>query len=116
MILYCDQGKYEQAEPLYVRTLTIWEQQVGTEHFDTAFSVHGLAVLSRNRHKYEKAEPMYVRALRVRELTMGNDHPDVAETLHEFAILQQIQGHHEVALPQQNLPPSALPTLLSVLR
>ena len=30
--LYKSQGKYAQAEPLYVRALAIYEQQLGTEH------------------------------------------------------------------------------------
>jgi len=33
--LYQDQGKYEQAEPLLKRALSICEQQMGLEHPDT---------------------------------------------------------------------------------
>ena len=33
--LYQQQGKYEQAEPLYQRALAIYERKVGAEHPDT---------------------------------------------------------------------------------
>jgi len=35
-LLYKVQGKHAQAEPLYVRALTIYEQELGPHHPDTA--------------------------------------------------------------------------------
>ena len=38
-------GQYAEAEPLYQRALAIWEQQLGTDHPDTATSLNNLAAL-----------------------------------------------------------------------
>ena len=39
------QGKYDEAEPLYVRALAIWEKVLGADHPDTAESCNNLAAL-----------------------------------------------------------------------
>lgn len=43
------QGKYDQAEPLFKRSLAIREKALGSEHPDVASSLNDLAVLL-NRH------------------------------------------------------------------
>ena len=45
--LYERQGKYVEAEPLYVRALKIREEQLGGEHPDTAASLNNLALSVR---------------------------------------------------------------------
>ena len=44
-MLYCKQGKYEQAEPLLQRALLICEQQLEPDHPDTAQTLNSLAML-----------------------------------------------------------------------
>src|SRR5215469_2518862 len=44
-ILYREQGKYREAEPLYQRALHIREQTFGAEHPDVAYSLNNLAIL-----------------------------------------------------------------------
>ncbi|MBW4580255.1 MAG: tetratricopeptide repeat protein [Tildeniella nuda ZEHNDER 1965/U140] len=39
--LYKEQGRYKEAEPLYVRSLAIREQQLGDDHLDVASSLRG---------------------------------------------------------------------------
>ena len=77
-LLYRNQGKYEQAEPLYQRALAIRERVLGAEHPDTARSLNNLALLYRNQGKDEQAEPLYQRALAIRERVLGAEHPDTA--------------------------------------
>ncbi|KKI98398.1 tetratricopeptide repeat family protein, partial [Prochlorothrix hollandica PCC 9006 = CALU 1027] len=38
-------GRYEEALPLYGRSLAIWEQELGANHPDTATSLNNLAGL-----------------------------------------------------------------------
>jgi tetratricopeptide (TPR) repeat protein len=97
--LYYAQGKYEQAEPLYQRALTIWEKQLGPEHSDTATSLNNLAELYRTQGKYEQAEPLYQRALAIWEKQLGPEHPDTATSLNNLAGLYDAQGKYEQAEP-----------------
>ena len=78
-VLYRKQGKYEQAEPLYVRALAIREQQLGPLHPDTASSLNNLAAPLLAQGKYEQAEPLLVRALAICEQQLGPEHPDTAK-------------------------------------
>ncbi|MBO0790394.1 MAG: tetratricopeptide repeat protein, partial [Ktedonobacteraceae bacterium] len=72
--LYRDQGKYEQAEPLYQRALDIRKQQ-GPTHPHTAFTLHDLANMYWDQGKYQQADPLYQQALAICEQRLGPDHP-----------------------------------------
>lgn len=39
-IFYCDQGKYDKAEPLYQQVLTIYEKALGPGHCDDSGRVN----------------------------------------------------------------------------
>jgi tetratricopeptide (TPR) repeat protein len=85
--LYKIKGKYEQAEPLYVRALEIKEQQLGAQHPDTALCLNNLAALYRAQSKYEQAESLYRRALLIYEHQLGGAHPDTARCINNLAFL-----------------------------
>ncbi len=72
-VLYRDQGKYDEAEALYERSLAIWEKALGKDHPDVATSLNNLAELYESQGKYVVAERLYpvMKAL-------GKDHPNVA--------------------------------------
>ena len=55
--LYRKQGRYEQAEPIYLRALHLWEQKLGREHPQVAFPLTGLATLYREQGHYSKRNP-----------------------------------------------------------
>jgi tetratricopeptide (TPR) repeat protein len=97
--LYRSQGKYNEAEPLYLRSLSISEKQLGENHPDVATSLNNLAELYRNRGKYEEAEPLYLRSLSIREKQLGEDHPHVAASLNNLAELYRNRGKYEEAEP-----------------
>ena len=97
--LYDAQGKYEEAEPLYQRSLTIREKVLGPEHPDVATSLNNLAALYDAQGKYEEAEPLYQRSLTIREKVLGPEHPDVANSLNNLAALYDAQGKYEEAEP-----------------
>ena len=98
-LLYYAQGKYAEAEPLYQRSLAIWEKALGPEHPDVATSLNNLAALYRAQGKYAEAEPLYQRALAIREKTLGPEHPDVATSLNNLAELYYTQGKYAEAEP-----------------
>jgi len=73
-LLYLEQGKYEQAEPLFQRALSIFEAAFRIEHPRTAESVYGLAKLYQRQGKYEQAKALYQRASRYPGTALGATH------------------------------------------
>ncbi len=85
--LYEAQGKYDQAEPLYKRSLSIRETALGPDHPDVGTSLNNLAGLYEAQGKYDQAEPLYKRSLSISETALGPDHPNTAITLTNLAVL-----------------------------
>jgi len=83
--LYRTQGKYDAAEPLYKRSLAIYEKALGPDHPNVATSLENLANLYHVQGDYAKAEPLYKRSLAIREKALGPDHPNVATSLENYA-------------------------------
>ncbi len=95
--LYQEQGQYAKAEPLYQRSLKIWEKALGPDHPHVAVSLNNLATLYYNQEQYAKAEPLYQRALKIWEKALGPDHPDVANALEGYADLLNKMGRDKEA-------------------
>jgi tetratricopeptide (TPR) repeat protein len=95
--LYHSQGKYNEAEPLYRRSLSIVEKQLGENHPDVANSLNNLAVLYQNQGKYNEAEPLLLRSLSILEKQLGENHPNVATSLNNLAGLYKSQGKYNEA-------------------
>ncbi|TVQ24673.1 MAG: tetratricopeptide repeat protein, partial [Leptolyngbya sp. DLM2.Bin15] len=68
-------GRYGEAEPLYARSLSIAEQQLGVDHPAVATSLNNLAGLYRSMGRYGEAEPLYIRALDIQSKTLPTEHP-----------------------------------------
>jgi tetratricopeptide (TPR) repeat protein len=98
-ILYNSQGKYNEAEPLYRRSLSIREKQLGENHPDFAQSLNNLADLYYSQGKYEEAELLYRRSLSIWEKQLGENHPDVATSLNNLAELYRSQGRYKEVEP-----------------
>ncbi len=96
--LYPDMGRYAEAEPLYRRSLAIWEKQLG-RHPHVAHSLENLAVLYWAMGRYAEAEPLHRRSLEVYEKQLGRDHPDVAHSLNNLAALYWSMGRYAEAEP-----------------
>jgi tetratricopeptide (TPR) repeat protein len=92
-------ASYALAEPLYLRALSICEQQSGTEHLYTATSLHNLATLYENQGKYAEAGPLYLRALSIYEQQLGTEHPGTATVLNNLAEFYNTQRKYEEAKP-----------------
>jgi tetratricopeptide (TPR) repeat protein len=97
--LYDDQGRYSDAEPLYIRALSIREEQLGANHPETATSLNNLAGLYREIGRYSDAEPLYVRALSISEKQLGSNHPSTAISLNNLAALYRVIGRYNDAEP-----------------
>ena len=64
--LYRAQGKYDEAEPLVRRSLTIREKALGPEHPDVATSLENYAALLREMDRNAEADKLDERARAIR--------------------------------------------------
>jgi tetratricopeptide (TPR) repeat protein len=98
-LLYESQGKYEEAEPLFLSALEMYKRLLGEEHLDVAASLNNLAELYRSQGKYEEAEPLYRSALEMYKRLLGEEQPHIATILNNLALLYYSQGKYEEAEP-----------------
>ncbi|CAM9780862.1 unnamed protein product, partial [Ectocarpus sp. 13 AM-2016] len=80
-----EQGKYADADPLYLQAIEIQAKILGPEHQDLATTLNNLAALLEIQGKYAEAEPLYGRATAIWEEALGADHPTVATVLNNRA-------------------------------
>jgi tetratricopeptide (TPR) repeat protein len=97
--LYDHQGNYNKAEPVYLRSLSIKELQLGADDPDVALSLNNLASLYYLQGKYSEAEPLYLRSVEIKERQLGADDPDIAFSLNNLAQLYKSQGKYSEAEP-----------------
>ena len=75
-LLYYDQGRYSEAEPLYLQSLELYKKLLGKEHPKIAASLNNLAEIYKSQGRYSEAEPLYEKALEIAETKLGMDHPN----------------------------------------
>ncbi len=101
-ILYKDNGKFEQAEPLLIRAHSIMSEALGAEHPDTIKCLQYLADLYVIQGKYEQAIDFYQQVIATQKKQLGAEHPNIARSLqdlafHGLARLKQDQEQYEQA-------------------
>ena len=92
-------GRFNEAEPLYRRSLLIREKALGPDHPDVAASLNNLAWLYNFQGRYGEAKPLCWRSFLIREKALGPDHPNVAGSLNNLAWLYYSQGRYREAEP-----------------
>ncbi len=85
-------ARYQEAETLYQRAISIREQLLGPEHPDVATWLTRLGYLYTDQGKHVDAEPLFQRALRIWEEQSGPEHPDMADSLVGLARIYRTQG------------------------
>jgi tetratricopeptide (TPR) repeat protein len=96
-LLYHNQGRYSEAEPLYLDALKMRRRLFTNDHPDVASSLNNLALLYHNQGKYSEAELLYLEALEMTKRLFTGDHPDVAISLNNLASLYYNQGKYSEA-------------------
>ncbi|CAM9854520.1 unnamed protein product, partial [Ectocarpus fasciculatus] len=99
MLLLSFQGKYEDAEPLYQRSVAIREKALGPDHPAVATALNNWAALLTSQGKYAEADALCERSQAIREKALGPQHPDVAQSLMMRADWLKAQGKYEDAEP-----------------
>jgi tetratricopeptide (TPR) repeat protein len=86
--LYRAQGRYALAQPLYERSLAIFEKAAGKHYLDVATVLNNLAFIHHKQGQYKHAEPLYKRALAICEKSLDADHPTARITRDNLAGLR----------------------------
>lgn len=80
-----NEGRFDDAEPLYIEALRLTEQQVGKDHPDTATILQTLGDAYLHVSRFAEAIPYYQQLLVVGETLLGDSHPNVANVLYKLS-------------------------------
>ena len=92
------QGRYDLADGLFLRALTIYEKVLGPEHNMVADILCDLAMTYGNIGKAESAKPLLRRALVIFEKKYGPEDPLVAKALEIYAKMFQMTNQKKEAI------------------
>lgn len=95
--LYFVQHRFENAEPLYLKSLAVRKGEHGEDTPPVAVSLSNLATLYAAQGKFDKAEPLYAQAVRIFEQANWVDRPEVVSTLENYSLLLRKTGHEAEA-------------------
>jgi CHAT domain-containing protein/Tfp pilus assembly protein PilF len=98
-LLYLQQDRYADAEPLLKRALAVREKALGPDHPTVAPELNNLAKLYDDQNRYADAELLYKRALAIHEKWRGPEHPRFANSLNNLAVLYTHQSRYSDAEP-----------------
>ena len=71
-----DEGKLDEAKPLYEEAVAGQRETLGDKHPKTLDSINNLAKLFYEMGKLDEAESGFVEAVDGRREVLGEDHPD----------------------------------------
>ena len=91
--------RYDEAELIAERVVSIYEKAVGPAHPRFALSLNLLGSVYVLQERFAEAEPLFKRALSIREQALGAGHADVGESYANLAELYLRQGRAGEAEP-----------------
>ncbi len=87
-MVYFQQGRYDQAEPLLVKALENARREEGDE-FPLMFSTYNLALLHHGQGHYDKAEPLLLELLELHQGVLSEGHPNTVTAMNELIKLYE---------------------------
>lgn len=88
------QGRYAEAEPMFLKGLEIRQRVLGEDHRATATSYNNVAMNLNAQGRYDEAEPLLRKGLEICERVLGKEHQDTAESYINLAINMTAQGRY----------------------
>ena len=85
-VLYRAEGKYPQAEPLYMRVVEVQRRVLGADHPNMLLTMNGLALLYGLQGKNEQAGKLYAEVSETQRRVLGEEHPDTIGTISNLAV------------------------------
>ena len=74
--VYYDEGRWEEAEKLFVEVMETSKTKLGADHPSTLTSMANLASTFWNQGRWEEAEKLEVGVMETSKTKLGADHPD----------------------------------------
>jgi hypothetical protein len=96
--VYDEAGQYAKAEPLYQRSLTIREAQLGKDHADIAASLNNLATLYEASDRTDQAADLKERARRISRRHVALVLPVLSQAEQANFLRNQDEGDYHGAL------------------
>ena len=75
-------GRYDEAEELFVQVMQTSKRMFTDEHPDTLSSMHNLAFTLRTQARHEEALALIERCFQLREQVLGEQHTDTQSSLY----------------------------------
>ena len=91
--VYYNQGRYREAEPLFIRAIDMWSAS-GGQTKDLAITLHNLASVYQKRAQYPEAIRAYGRALELRQSMLGEDAPGLLPLLNGIGACHLEEGDY----------------------
>lgn len=86
--LYNNQGRYEEAEALYVKVLEIQQRILGGEHPNTLNSMGNLAWLYEKQGRHDDVDQMFAKSLEIGYRALGEGDPNILNSIaHSMNVL-----------------------------
>jgi tetratricopeptide (TPR) repeat protein len=98
--LHRSTNAFDEALPLYERSLALREAELGSEHEQLVPSLLSLAGLHQRLADHRRARPFLERAVAIQEKTLGPDHPALLESVRFLAAICQTLGDGGCAATQ----------------
>jgi len=95
--IHCEQGRYSDAETLYLEVLDIYEKALGPEHLNVVITLCNLADNYATRGELERAVQFYLRALAIQEKAPDPDGGFAGRIMAGLAELYTRQGRYAEA-------------------
>jgi tetratricopeptide (TPR) repeat protein len=86
------QEKYSKAESLYLRSYSILQEKLGSEHPNVAISLSNIGKLYHLQKRYGEAESSFQRAIPILEQALGSEHPKTITARENYALLREVMA------------------------
>jgi tetratricopeptide (TPR) repeat protein len=90
------EGKFSEAEPLFMEALTLRRRLYMRDHAELAGSINNMAVFYSNQGRFAETESLYKEALAMNRHIFNRDHPDLATNINNIAVFYDDQQQFSV--------------------
>ncbi|KAH8648162.1 P-loop containing nucleoside triphosphate hydrolase protein [Tricladium varicosporioides] len=94
---YYGQGRWKEAEDLFVQAMGTSKRVLGHEHPDTLASMANLASTYRSQRRWKEAEDLFIQVMEANSRVLGHEHPSTLTSMANLAPIYRNQGYWKEA-------------------